>query len=63
MQHKADIGDDTDDIVAIPLIELHRFVIAGSHQHFGSGTLTEQLLLLVERIADSDRILLQYQFV
>ena len=41
------------------MIEFDRFVITGSHEHFGSRPLTEQLLLLIERIPDGDRVLLQ----
>ena len=61
--HEADIGYHAYHIRAEPAVQLHGFVIAGSHEHFRSCALTEQLLFLVERIADSHRILLQDQFV
>ena len=63
MHYKTDIGDHTDHIPSVLLIEFHRFVIARCHQHFRPRSLAQQLLLLVQRISYRDTILLQYQFV
>ena len=63
MQHKADIGDDADHILAVALVQFNRLVVAGRHEHLRSRALTEQLLLLVEGVADGDAVLVQHQFV
>ena len=63
MQYKANIGNDANDILAVAIVQFNGLIIASSHQHFGACTFAEQLLLLVECIADSDGILLQDKFV
>ena len=44
---EADVGDDTEDVVLVPLIESYRIVVVGSHQHLWSGSLTHNLLIFV----------------
>ena len=63
MYHKADIGDHTDHVLSVLLIQRHRFVVTRRHQHFRSRAFAQQLLLLVQRIPYRDTILLQYQLV
>ena len=63
MDHKSHIGDDADHVRAETVVQFHRLVVTGSHEHFRPRTLTEQLLLLVERIADSYGVLVKNQFV
>ena len=63
MHHKSHIGDDADDVRPIAVVEFDGFVVTSRHQHFRPGALAEELLLLVERIADGDGVLLENEFV
>ena len=63
MQHKTDVGDDADDVLSIAVIKRYCLVITGCHQHFWTSPFTKQLLLLVQRIADSYPVLMQHEFI
>ena len=63
MQHKADIGNHTQEVLLILVIQRHGIVVVGSHQDFGTGTFAENLLVLVEGVAHGIHVLLEHQLV
>ena len=63
MHHKTYIRDYTEQILLITLVECHGIVVVGRHKDLRTSTLSQYLLLLVERISYRDTILLQHQFI
>ena len=63
VQHKADVGDDAQEILLVLVVEGYGIVVVGGHQDFGTGPLSGNHLLLVEGVADGGYVLLQYQFI
>ena len=63
VERKSDVRDDTQQVVFVALVDPHGVLVVGCQQDLRTGTLTQNLLLLVVGIFQELTILQQHKFV
>ena len=63
MQDETHVGDDTEQVGFVFLVQRDGIVVVSSHQDLGPGALSGDLLLLVQGVLDGLLVLLQHHAV